>query len=160
VSERGHFPKWVFILLVVGLLWAVGSGIYRAGWMQGYETAALTAAATSGGQSGGQGTAPSPFLYGPFMYGRMPWGPGPNFYGPGFGFFPIFPIIGILIVIFIFGGLFRRMAFRHWAGGPGPHPWNEEEMKAWREWRRGWREQQGSAEGQPEDRSAEDRPAE
>ncbi len=86
----------------------------------------------------------------------MPWGAGPNFYGPGFGFFPIFPILGILIVIFLFGGFFRRMAYRHWAGGPGGHPWSEEEMKAWRE----RRQQPGSAEGQAEDRSAEDRPVE
>ncbi len=162
MSGRSHFPRWLIILVVVGLLWAVWSAAYQAGWTQGYQTAALTAAATRAGQNGAQGSAPSPYLYGPLLYGQAPWAFG-RFYGPGFGFFPFSPLIGIgifLVVIFLLGGFFRRMGYRHWAGGPGPHPWSEEEVKAWRE----RRQQQGSPEGrpggEPEDRSAEDRPAE
>jgi len=151
MNRRGTFPRWLFILLIAGVLWAAGSAVYRAGWMQGYQTAALTAAASSAGQSGGQGAAPSPYLINPWMYGQGPWAFGPHLYGGGFGFFPFFPLIGIgffLILIFLFGGLFRKMAFNRWAGGPGPHRWSEEELRA-------WRAQHGQQEAPAEDKPAE-----
>lgn len=134
--RRGGFLRFLLILAMLGVLVAGGAGLYRAGWMQGYQAAALTAAAPTAGQSGSQAAPASPYYYGPWMY-------GPHFWGPGFGFFPFFPFFGIgffILMLFVFGGLFRLIAFRRWAGGP--HHWSEEDERAWKE-RHGNREDQG-----------------
>jgi hypothetical protein len=129
--RHGFFLRFVAALVMVGLLVAGGAGLYRLGWVQGYQTGAVTAAAPASGQgtgsaqNGSQVAPPAPYYYGPWMY------------GPRFGFFPFFPFFGIgffLIVFLLIGGVFRMLAFRRWAGGPGMHAhWREEAEKEWRE---------------------------
>ncbi len=117
---RGGFLLRFFLaLLLVVVLVGGGYGLYRLGWVQGYEAHALVSAAPGGGQ--GQSAPPAPY------YGYGPWFYGPHFWGPGFGFFPFFPVFGlvwIVIAFLIIGGIFRRAAFRRWGGGPGPGYWH------------------------------------
>jgi hypothetical protein len=124
----GFLLRFVFTLVIIGLLAAGGVALYRFGWGQGYQTAALTAASAIGQDTGGAQVAPPPpyYGYGPWLYRPHWFG-----YGPGFGFFPFFPLFGIgffLILLFLFGGLFRR-----WAWGPGPYRWGPEAEREWRE---------------------------
>jgi hypothetical protein len=128
--RRGLFLRIVISLVIVGLLFVGGAGVYRLGWTQGYQTGALVASQPAAGQ-GGSPAAPVAPYYG---YGYAPWLYGPHFWG--FGFFPFFPLLGIgffLIVFLLFAGLFRGLAFRRWAGGPGMQHWREEAEKEWRE---------------------------
>jgi hypothetical protein len=114
----GILMRIVFALLIIGVLSAGTVGLYRMGYAQGYQTAAITAQADDQG-SGTEGGRVAPWAYGPMGYGY-----GPH-WGPGFGFFPFFPFIGLgffLLFLFLIGGLFRGMAYRRWGGGPGWGP--------------------------------------
>lgn len=123
--RHGFVWRLLLSLLLVGVLAVGGVALYRAGFAQGYQAAALAAGAT-----GHTVTPIAPF------YGVSPWG-----YGPGWGFpffFPFAPLLGIgffLLVLFLIGGIFRggrRFAgpYGHgpgyWGyGGPGPR-WGHE----------------------------------
>ncbi len=119
---RGSFLVRILItLLLVGLLVAGGVALYRFGWAQGYQAGALVAASSTTGQ-GSQAAPPAPYYYGPWFYERP-------FIGPGFGFFPFFPLFGLgffLIVFFLVGSLFRVWGYRRWYGAPGPGYWHHE----------------------------------
>ncbi len=124
---RGGFLVRIFLtLLLVGLLVAGGVALYRFGWAQGYQAGALIAAGSTSGQGSTPGQAAPPA---PYYYPYAPWFYGRPFIGPGFGFFPFFPLFGLgffLIVFFLVGGLFRVWGYRRWHGGPGPGYWHHE----------------------------------
>jgi len=110
--RTGILWRFILVLVLLGVLAGGGLVLYRAGFDQGYQTAALTA-----GSSGSE-TAPQP------PYGVYP--PGYLWRGYGhFGFFhPFGWFFGIgffLLVFFLFGGLFRLWGWRRWGSGPG-HP--------------------------------------
>ncbi len=121
--RRYVFLRILITLLLVGLLAAGGAALYRFGWAQGYQAGALVAAGSTAGQ-GSQAAPPAPYYY-PYA----PWFYGRPFIGPGFGFFPFFPLFGLgffLILFFLVGGLFRMWGYRRWYGGPGPGYWHHE----------------------------------
>ncbi len=111
--RHGFIWRLLLSLLLVAVLAVGGVALYRAGFAQGYQAAALTAGTS------GQATAPAvPY------YGVAPWG-----YGPGWGFpffFPFAPLLGfgfLLLVFLLIGGIFR--GGRRFAGpyGHGPGHW-------------------------------------
>jgi hypothetical protein len=111
----GFLFRFLLALVLIGVLVAGGMALYRTGWAQGYQTAAVTTAA---GSAAGAAAPAVPAPY--YAYPPVPYG-----YGYGFHpfFFPFGPLLGIgffLFVIFAIGGLFRFGMRRHWAGGYGP----------------------------------------
>lgn len=104
----GFFGRLLLTLLILGILVAGGTALYRFGWDQGYQTGVL--AANPNSQSGAiQG--PYGGFYPPLRY-------------PGF-FPPFLPFLGIgffLFFFFLIGGLFRPWGWRRW-GYYGPGPW-------------------------------------
>jgi hypothetical protein len=116
--RTGFFWRFLLGLLLIGLLAAGGTALFRAGWAQGYQVAAISAA------SGAEGSVPAPLYY-PYMgYGYRP------FFGP----FGLFGLVGMLFLFFIlFGGLFRMWGWRrHAMHGK----WEEGHMPPWaREWK-------------------------
>jgi hypothetical protein len=126
--RRGLFFRLIGLLVILALLAAGGSLIFRAGYSQGFLAGGLAAGAEGGAE-----------LFRGLPYGMAPHG----WYGPGYGFSPLGPFLGLLFfggLIFLFFGLFRRpfrryhSSFGHWQTEGGPH-WNpeawEEHMKAW-----------------------------
>jgi hypothetical protein len=115
--RHGVIWRILAAVLLVGFLTVGGVALYRAGWANGYQAAALASA--SGGQSG---TSPAP-LYGTY---------GPGFFWPGFGFpfffFPFGPLLGfgfLLLVFFLISRLFfRPWGWRRWGGPYGPGDWS------------------------------------
>jgi hypothetical protein len=116
--RRGFFLFRILgVLLFIGLLAGAGTMIYQAGQAQGFAMAAASA--------GRELPVPMPF----YGYGMM----YPHF--SPFGMF--FGIIPLVLVLFVVGGVFRRIAWgRHhmgggpWAGGPHPHHhWGEQPEK-------------------------------
>ena len=131
-------------LVLVGLLFAAGSAVYRLGYAEGWAGSAAVQAAGSGGQAPNvaPGYAPG---YGP----GYPYNPG--FFGPRFGFFPFFPFFGFclfgLFLLCLFGFLFRGP--RRWGKGQGhSHPWGTPP----------WDQGQGQSEAEPATPQEEDRP--
>jgi hypothetical protein len=121
----------------VGLLVLGGGALYRAGWAQGYQAAALAASA-----SGSEGAPMTPY------YGVYP----PGAFYPAFGYPPFFAPFGLclgvgffLLLFFLIGGLFRPHGWHshewgRWGGGPqhGPMP----------PWAKEWKESQQPGEGE------------
>ncbi len=149
--RKGFLFRLVGLLVVLALLGIGGSLLFRSGYSQGFVAGSLAAGAESG-------TQVIPAL----PYGMAPYG----WYGRGFGFSPIGPLLGLLFfggLVLLFLGFFSR-PFRHqygpfgrWQAEGGPH-WNpeawEERMKAWRQAHEGWQEKD-----EPE-KGAENTPAE
>lgn len=125
--RHGFVWRLIATLLFVGLLVAGGFALFRAGFAQGYQVAALTAKAGSTGSTApavpGAGMMP---FYG--MYPRYGFGPGfgfPGFFSPfrflfGIGFF--------FLMLFLVGGFIRMMVFgsfmrRRWAAAGQPGNW-------------------------------------
>lgn len=137
-------------VLVVGILFAVGSSLYRLGYTQGWAQSAIVQAASL---SGGQGPSLAPGYAPGYAPGFAPgYAPGypysPGFFGPRFGFFPFFGfcLFG-LFVLFLFGFLLRGP--RRWGRGHGhPHPWGTPP----------WDQGRGQAEQEPATPEEEDRP--
>jgi hypothetical protein len=126
---RGFVFRLVSFLVILALLAAGGSLLFRSGFSQGFLAGSLAA-----GAEGGTQVLPN------LPYGMAPYG----WYGHGFGFNPLGPILGLLFIgglIVLFFSFFSR-SFRH-HGGPfgrwqsegsdwGPGAW-EARMKAWHE---------------------------
>jgi hypothetical protein len=117
----GFVWRLLFALLVIGVLVAGGTALFRAGWAQGYQVGALATA------PGGSGNAPAlPYYYPPYA-----------FYPP-FGFHPfgLFGLVfGFFLIFFLFGGLFRFLGWRHWAGHTGYGDWSQGSVPPWaKEW--------------------------
>jgi len=109
----GFLFRFLLALLIIGGLVAGGAAVYRLGWTQGYQAAAVLANKT------GAPAAPAlpavPYYGYPYGYPMMPYA-----YGPRFGFPFIFPLVGIgffLLFLFFIGGLFRFGMHRRWAQG-------------------------------------------
>jgi hypothetical protein len=119
---------WLRILTGIILLAALvflGALVYNAGVAQGLASSSLAA---PNGQA-----APQPYTYAPFY---RPW---------GFGlFWPIFPLLFLVLIFLAVRGLFfagwRR---RSWGGGYGPTGWRREGVPPMvEEWHRKMHEQQ------------------
>lgn len=119
-GERSFFFRLLAALLLIGLLVAAGTLVFRAGFSQGYASGAAI--------SSGEGGQAVPRV-GP-GYPYYPYYPG--FFGPRFGFFPFFPIIGFFFFGLLFFGLMRFLFWpRRWGHpgywrGYGPPPWAQE----------------------------------
>jgi len=122
----GFLFRFLFALLLIGLLAVGGMALFRSGYTQGYQVGALAASAAS------KGTTPPLPAYGYPPMGLYP-GYGYPMYGSPFGLF--FGIGLFVLFLFMIGGIFRMMAWRHWAGahgsefkgpdfGPGGPPWH------------------------------------
>jgi len=112
------------IILLAALVF-LGALVYNAGVTQGLATSNL---APSNGQA-----VPQPYFYAPFY---RPW---------GFGlFWPIFPLLFLLLIFLAARGLFfagwRR---RSWGRGYGPAGWGQGDVPPMvKEWHRKMHEQQ------------------
>jgi hypothetical protein len=139
--------RLLLALVLIGLLVAGGTALYRAGWANGYQAAAVSA-----GNAGKAVTPPVPYFAYP-----------PAYFGPGYfypGFFPFGPLLGIgffLLVFFLIGGIFRFAFYRRWAGkygsgGPyGPGGWGHhfDPDSPWaKEWRERHKAEAEKGEGQ------------
>ena len=102
----GGFRIWRFLfsLLLIGLLVAGGVALYQFAFAQGYQAGALAS-----GSTGGNGTLAQPGY------------PGYAPYWPVFAFPLFFPPFGLFLgfgfiffLFFIVGGLFRFGGRRHW----------------------------------------------
>lgn len=119
----GIVSRIILALLLIGLLAAGGYWVYRVGWAQGYQAAAISAAQAAGSAaSPAAPNAAAPYGAAPWAYG--PWGYRHHMWGPGFGFFPLFGIGFFILFMLLIGGLFRGMAYRRWGGPPPPGPWS------------------------------------
>ncbi len=105
------FFRFLGFLLLVALLIGGGSMLFQAGQAQGYAMGLSNA--------GKDLPVPAP-------------GPAPYFYGHGWmmpHFSPFGPLLGLffflclpfLLVVFLVGGIFRRMAWGRGPWGGGPH---------------------------------------
>ena len=126
---RGFVFRLVGLLVILALLAAGGSLLFRSGYSQGFLAGSLSAGAEGGNQ-----------LLPNLPYGMTPYG----WYGHGFGFNPLGPLLGLLFIgglIALFFGFFNRSFRQH--AGPfgrwhsegsdwGPGAW-EARMKAWHE---------------------------
>lgn len=127
--NRGHiFLRILLAFVFIGVLFAGGYALYRAGFSQGYAQAAMIAA------SDGQNPVPYIPVYPAYGYVYPPY---------HYGLFPFFPIVGIFLFGFllfgIFGAIFRPRRWGyppsgphpgHWHGDPrawGPAPWGSEQ---------------------------------
>ena len=136
--RTGFLWRFLLALLLFGLLAAGGTALYRAGFAQGYQAAALAA-----GSAGNTATSTLPGIY-PYPY----FWPAYGFHG----FFPFGPLLGIgffLLVLFLIGGLFRGFGGRHFAGHPGYGGWNHgpEGHWEWHEHQKPQAEKEGEAGG-------------
>ncbi len=115
----GFLLRFLLALLIIGGLVAGGVALYRTGYAQGYQTAAMVLA---NNKAAAPGVPPVMPYYG---YGY------PFVYHWGFGFPFFFPLIGIgffLLFFFLIGGLFRFGMYRRWAhAGGGRWVWQEGE---------------------------------
>ena len=130
---RGLFWRILLAVLLVGLLVVGGGALYRAGWTQGYQAAALAA-----GASGSEGAPVAPF------YGVYP----PGAFYPAFGYPPFFAPFGapfglclgigfFLLLFLLIGAFFRphRWGPHKWGGGPKHGDWQHGPMPPWvKEW--------------------------
>lgn len=102
-----------FTLLFVGVLLAIGGGIYEAGVAQGIIEAGRVPAGAAVAYGHGWG-----------------WGFHPSgFFGLLFTLFFLFLLFGIIRAIFGFGGRERGWSHKHdgeWRGWDGPGSWREE----------------------------------
>jgi len=140
--RRGFIFRLVGLLVILVLLGIGGSMLFRSGYNQGFMAGSLAAGAEGGAQ----------ILPG-LPYGMAPYG----WYGRGFGFSPLGPILGLLFfggLVVLFFGLFSR-PFRH--HGPFGH-WQPEDGSdwgpgAWREHMKAWQEAREAEKGDSESRS-------
>jgi len=113
--RRGFWGVALLAVLVIGLLFGVGSAIYRDGWSQGYLMGQLAAQGSDGAQ-----------LYG---YPVMPYGQHSALGGLGL-------LLAIGLAFFLIVAVGKPFFFHHWrtAGGPWTRGWKDvskEEREAW-----------------------------
>ena len=133
--RQGILWRFLLALVILGVLTAGGSALFRAGWTQGYQAAALEANANGSG-----GTAPA-LPYG----GYFPYRFGPG-YGPFFAPFGLFFGFGFfLVVFFLIGGIFRLGGWRRWGGYYGPGDWGHGHPAP--PWAQEWKERQEAQAG-------------
>ena len=126
------------VILLAALVF-LGALIYNAGIAQGLATSSLA-------PSNGQGApniqgVPQPYFYAPFY---RPW---------GFGlFWPIFPLLFLLLIFFAVRGLFfAGWRHRNWGRGYGPAGWGQGEVPPMvKEWHRKMHEGQPEQDAPPE----------
>lgn len=118
--RRRFFIRFVLALVLIALLFVGGMFVYRVGWSQGYQAAALLT----------ESELAEPGLLIPQFRGL---GYGPYMFGFGMPFFGLCLGIGfIFLFMFLLGAIIKpwgwRSHHRHWKGGPVP-PW----AKDWEE---------------------------
>jgi hypothetical protein len=127
------FIRVLASLVLIGVLVAIGVGVYNAGVSAGLAT---TVPAPSG--------APVAYYPGPYVHG-WGWGPGWGFFGIFFWILGIFLIFGLLRAIFGWGRWSGR-GYREWdhrpngSGGP---------LNRFEEWHRRLHESDPAGGGQP-----------
>jgi hypothetical protein len=117
------FWRIILALILVGLLAAGGVALYRTGWTQGYQTAALSVGAGTGEAQPQAPVIPAYPLY-----------PGWGHYGPFYGFSPFTPLLWLgffVLIFFLIGGLFRPWGWRRWGGGHVHGGWGHGPMPPW-----------------------------
>ncbi|HCB00952.1 MAG TPA: hypothetical protein DEP19_01090 [Anaerolineae bacterium] len=114
MSKNGFVFRIIGAVLLIALLVAGGTFVYRAGVAQGISQAPQVAEAIQ--QSAENGNSMPMFNRG-YGYG-YPYHHGFGF-GPHFGFFPFGFCFSILFLFFFFGLL--RFTFRPWAWGKHGH---------------------------------------
>jgi hypothetical protein len=135
---RGIFWRILLAVLLVGLLVLGGGALYRAGWAQGYQAAALAASA-----SGSEGAPVAPY-YG--VYPQYPAFGYPPFFAPFWAPFGLCLGVGFFfLLLFLIGGLFRPHRWGHWGGGPKHGDWQGGPMPPWV---KEWKESQQPGEGE------------
>lgn len=118
-------------MLLIALLIAGGTFVYRAGVAQGISQAPEVATAIEKAAENGQSN--------PMMYGHGFGGYGyPHSYGfrHHFGFFP-FGICGSILFLFFFFGAMKMIFFRRWRHGHhgwGHHNWENGVPTKFDEW--------------------------
>src|SRR6187551_1282703 len=85
----GTFARVLAALVLIGVVVAIGVGVYNAGVSAGLAT---TVAAPSG--------APVTYYPGPYAWHGWGWGPGWGFFGIFFWILGIFLIFGLLRAVF------------------------------------------------------------
>ena len=104
---RGFFIlRIIFTLFILAILVGGGLLLFRAGYTSGFNAAALA------NHTGSSTITPNPY-YGYWLYGPTH---GFGFFFPGLGL--LFGIGAIFLMLFIIGGFFRMLAWRHWGAGP------------------------------------------
>ena len=116
--RRGFWGVALMAVLVIALLFGVGSAIHRSGWSQGYLMGQLAVQGADGAQ-----------LPYPAGYPVMP-------HGQHFAFGGLGLLLAIGLAFFLIVAVGKTFFFRHWrmAGGPWAHGWkdvSEEERQAW-----------------------------
>jgi len=139
----GFFWRLLTALVVIGLLAATGTAVFRAGWAQGYQTGVLATAP--------EGSQVAPLAPGAPFYAPYPgYGYWPGYGFPHFGLF-FFPLIGLFLLLFLFGGLFRMAGWRRWAGHPGHGDWGQRPVPPWaKEWHERFHAEQEKGADRPE----------
>jgi hypothetical protein len=112
----GTFARVLATLVLIGVLVAIGVGVYNAGVSAGLAT---TVAAPSG--------APVAYYPGPYVWG---WGPGWGFFGIFFWILGIFLIFGLLRAIFGWGRWSGR-GYRDWDHRPNGHGGPQGRFEEW-----------------------------
>lgn len=145
-----RFSRLFMVLVLIGIVIAAGSLVYRAGMDQGYQLGYYTAPRSEVSPAPAPAPAPAPY-YAPYYYGPRF---GPLGYG---GFNPFGWLIGIgffILGLFLIGSLVRLFFFHRygrngsWGWGMGRHGhgfWGSEPgtegdkgEKGRKEWRGPW----------------------
>ena len=134
----GTFARVLATLLLIGLIVAIGAGVYNAGVSAGLTEAAQQAIAS------GDATPVVPvygYGYGPYVHGPFGWG----FFGIFFWIFGFFLLFALLRAVFGWG---------RWGGrGPrGPNGWSGSHRAE--EWHRELHRRNGEASGEGDQRPA------
>jgi hypothetical protein len=115
----GTFARVLAALVLIGVLVAIGVGVYNAGVSAGLAT---TVAAPSG--------APVAYYPGPYAWHGWGWGPGWGFFGIFFWILGIFLIFGLLRAVFGWGRWGGR-GYRDWNHRPNGYAGPESRFEEW-----------------------------
>jgi len=131
----GTFARVLAALVLIGVLVAIGVGVYNAGVSAGLAT---------------QVVAPSgaPAVYYPGPYAWHGWGWGFGFFGIFFWILGIFLIFGLLRAIFGWGRWGGR-GYRDWSHKPNGYGGYGGPQSHFDEWHRRSHESEGGSGGQP-----------
>jgi len=113
----GSFIRAVAALALIGVLVAIGVGVYDAG---------VSAGLTQQGAAAASG-APTVVYAGPYVGHGWGWGPGFGFFGIFFWILGIFLIFGLIRAAFGFG----RGGHRGWGGSYGRYGDPRDHLEDW-----------------------------